>query len=245
MKLGLRCSCWFDFCLRHWVGYMNGHSPQSRSRSPPKGSQACGSDELAQNWNLALLCVADVLCFLLFCVWMLFHGQVRCGYSAGDLLESSKFQMGYAFDDLICMPGHIDFGVHEVELLSRFTRSISLKTPIVSSPMDTVTEKAMAIAMALEGGIGTIHSKMTIERQVAEVRSVKRYEQGFISNPQCIGAEMTCGELMKLQQKCGFSGFPVTENGQMKSKLLGLVTKRDSDFFPSESTRIEDTWQRS
>ncbi|CAK9086264.1 Inosine-5'-monophosphate dehydrogenase 1a (IMP dehydrogenase 1a) (IMPD 1a) (IMPDH 1a), partial [Durusdinium trenchii] len=165
---------------------------------------------------------------------------VRCGHSARDLLECPKFQIGYAFDDLICMPGHIDFGVHDVELLSRFTRSISLKTPIASSPMDTVTESAMAIAMALEGGIGIIHSKMSIERQAAEVRSVKRYEQGFISNPACISAKMTCGELIKLQEKCGFSGFPVTESGQMKSKLLGLVTKRDSDFFPSESTLIED-----
>lgn len=86
---------------------------------------------------------------------------------------------------------------------------------------------------------------MSIERQAAEVRSVKRYEQGFISNPACISAKMTCGELIKLQEKCGFSGFPVTESGQMKSKLLGLVTKRDSDFFPSESTLIEDAWQNN
>ncbi|CAK8985441.1 unnamed protein product [Durusdinium trenchii] len=122
------------------------------------------------------------------------------------------------------MPGHIDFGVHDVELLSRFTRSISLKTPIASSPMDTVTESAMAIAMALEGGIGIIHSKMSIERQAAEVRSVKRYEQGFISNPACISAKMTCGELIKLQEKCGFSGFPVTD---IMTKAADLITAKE------------------
>ena len=145
-------------------------------------------------------------------------------------MECSKSQVGYAFDDLICMPGHIDFGVHDVELLSRFTKSISLKTPIASSPMDTVTEATMAIAMALEGGIGIIHSKMPIE---------KRYEQGFISSPLCITPNMTCGELVKLREKCGFSGFPVTESGKLHSKLLGLVAKRDADFF-SESTLMKD-----
>jgi len=155
-------------------------------------------------------------------------------------MECSPTHVGYAFDDLICMPGHIDFGVHDVDLLSRFTRSISLKTPIASSPMDTVTEASMAIAMALEGGIGIIHSKMPIERQAEQVQSVKRYEQGFISNPMCIAPNMTCGELLKLREKCGFSGFPVTENGQLGSKLLGLVTKRDSDFFSSESILIKE-----
>lgn len=108
--------------------------------------------------------------------------------------------------------------------------------------MDTVTEASMAIAMALEGGIGIIHSKMPIERQAEQVQSVKRYEQGFISNPMCIAPNMTCGELLKLREKCGFSGFPVTENGQLGSKLLGLVTKRDSDFFSSESILIKDSW---
>lgn len=165
--------------------------------------------------------------------------EANCGYSAKDLMECSKSQVGYAFDDLICMPGHIDFGVHDVELLSRFTKSISLKTPIASSPMDTVTEATMAIAMALEGGIGIIHSKMPIEKQTAQVENVKRYEQGFISSPLCITPNMTCGELVKLREKCGFSGFPVTESGKLHSKLLGLVTKRDADFF-SESTLMKD-----
>ena len=186
--------------------------------------------------------VSQALGFYFGCNRFAYSLKVKCGYSARDLMECSPTHVGYAFDDLICMPGHIDFGVHDVDLLSHFTRSISLKTPIASSPMDTVTEASMAIAMALEGGIGIIHSKMPIERQAEQVQSVKRYEQGFISNPMCIAPNMTCGELLKLREKCGFSGFPVTENGQLGSKLLGLVTKRDSDFFSSESILIKDSW---
>lgn len=154
-----------------------------------------------------------------------------CGYSARELMESSKSHVGYAFDDLICMPGHIDFGVQEVELLSRFTRSIRLKTPIVSSPMDTVTEAAMAIAMALEGGMGIIHSKMSIAQQAEQVESVKRFEQGFISSPLCLAPAMTCTELMKLRASCGFSGFPVTADGRLKSQLLGLSVAQIPPFW--------------
>mmetsp|Transcript_87465 Transcript_87465/g.209234 ORF Transcript_87465/g.209234 Transcript_87465/m.209234 type:complete len:515 (+) Transcript_87465:62-1606(+) len=166
--------------------------------------------------------------------------EAMCGYSARELMESSKSHVGYAFDDLICMPGHIDFGVQEVELLSRFTRSIRLKTPIVSSPMDTVTEAAMAIAMALEGGMGIIHSKMSIAQQAEQVESVKRFEQGFISSPLCLAPAMTCGELMKLRGTCGFSGFPVTADGRLKSQLLGLVTRRDVDFVEDETSTVAD-----
>mmetsp|Transcript_37985 Transcript_37985/g.84920 ORF Transcript_37985/g.84920 Transcript_37985/m.84920 type:complete len:513 (+) Transcript_37985:42-1580(+) len=157
--------------------------------------------------------------------------EVSCGSSARDLFSCRTSQVGYALDDLICMPGHIDFGVHDVQLESRFTRGISLKTPIVSSPMDTVTEANMAIAMALEGGIGIIHSKMPVDAQAELVRAVKCFEQGFISKPTCIRPSSTLKELRELREKCGFSGFPVTEDGSMGSKLLGLVSRRDAEFL--------------
>merc|ERR1719240_825607 len=99
------------------------------------------------------------------------------GFSAEQIFNGSSMS-GFTYDDLICLPGHISFGVHDVSLTSRFSRNISLQTPIVSSPMDTVTESGMAIAMALEGGIGVIHTNLPIEIQAQEVMKVKKYKSG-------------------------------------------------------------------
>ncbi|CAE6944404.1 impdh, partial [Symbiodinium sp. CCMP2456] len=106
---------------------------------------------------------------------------------------------GYTYDDLICLPGHINFGVHDVALGSRFSKKIALRTPIVSSPMDTVTESNMAIAMALEGGIGVIHTNLPVETQAAEVARVKKFKAGFILEPRCVPPTMTLEELDKLK----------------------------------------------
>jgi len=88
----------------------------------------------------------------------------------GEQIFKGNNMSGFTYDDLICLPGHISFGVHDVSLTSRFSKNIPLKLPIVSSPMDTVTESGMAIAMALEGGIGVIHTNLPIEVQAKEVR---------------------------------------------------------------------------
>jgi len=162
------------------------------------------------------------------------------GHSATDIFESKSQKSGYTYDDLILLPGHINFGVHEVVLESQFTRKIKLKTPVVSSPMDTVTESKTAIAMALEGGIGIIHANLSIADQVREVQKVKKYKSGFIMDPMCIKPTMQLLELDQLREKCGFTGFPVTEDGAMGSKLVGLVSKRDTDFLESRAVTVAE-----
>jgi len=96
--------------------------------------------------------------------------------------------------------------------------------------MDTVTEGKLAITMALEGGIGVIHTNLSVEDQAREVRRVKTYKSGFIMNPVCIAPTCRVCDVDELSKKYGFTGFPVTADGQMGSKLIGLVSKRDTDF---------------
>merc|ERR1719295_1821704 len=139
-----------------------------------------------------------------------YYDPYPCGLSADEVFGH---KYGYTYDDLILLPGHIDFTTHEVTLNSQFSRNIPLKTPFVSSPMDTVTEHNMAIGMALEGGIGVVHNNMSIEDQAHQVEMVKMYENGF-------------------------SGVPITEHGNMNEKLVGIVTNRDIDFLEDRETPI-------
>ncbi len=165
------------------------------------------------------------------------NGNSLDGLTAEKLFESGT---GYTYNDFILLPGHIDFVVEDVCLNTKLTRDIELKTPLVSSPMDTVTEDQMAINMALWGGIGIIHYNNTIERQRDLVRQVKRYKNGFISNPMTLSPDHTIADIDELKKKVGFSGFPITENGRMGSKLLGIVTNRDTDFIQDRSVKLSE-----
>lgn len=151
------------------------------------------------------------------------------GYSATKVFENGN-PIAYTYDDVILMPGYIDFGTEVVDLSSNLTKRIRLHTPLVSSPMDTVTEHQMAIGMALQGGIGVIHYNNSIEEQCAEVRLVKRFENGFITAPLCLAPHNTVGDLLRKREQCGFSGFPITSDGKLGSTLVGIVTSRDVDF---------------
>ncbi|WP_293267654.1 IMP dehydrogenase [Neptunomonas sp.] len=130
------------------------------------------------------------------------------------------------FDDVLLMPGYSEVLPKDVSLATQITKGISLNIPLVSAAMDTVTESRLAIAMAQEGGIGIIHKNLTIEEQANEVRKVKKYEAGVVSDPITCSSDMTVGELRQMAARLGFSGFPVIDNGE----LVGIVTSRDMRF---------------
>jgi len=130
------------------------------------------------------------------------------------------------FDDVLLVPGYSEVLPKDVSLKTRLTKGIELNIPLVSAAMDTVTESRLAIAMAQEGGIGIIHKNLTVEQQAEEVRRVKKYEAGVVNDPVTCSSDMTVGELRKLADRMGFSGFPVIDNGE----LVGIVTSRDMRF---------------
>lgn len=154
------------------------------------------------------------------------------GLTASQLMSSGN---GLTYNDFIILPGYIDFGAQDVALNSPLTRKITLKTPFVSSPMDTVTESEMAKTMALLGGIGIIHHNCPIEFQANEVHKVKRFEQGFIMDPIVLSPEHTLADIQAIQKRFGFSGFPVTDNGKVGGVLVGILTNRDMDFMGEQS----------
>jgi IMP dehydrogenase len=164
----------------------------------------------------------------------------KCGLSREELFQRGE---GLTYNDFILLPGFIDFAAEVVETKSRLTKKISLNTPLVSSPMDTVTESEMAIAMALNGGIGIIHHNCTPEFQANEVYKVKRWQQGFIINPLVMSPDEPIQTVIDTKKNRGFSGIPVTVNGRLGSELLGIVTSRDIDFIPEgkhETTKLKD-----
>ena len=141
-------------------------------------------------------------------------------------------QEALTFDDVLLVPAHSRVLPNEVSFQTKLTREIQLKIPLVSAAMDTVTEARLAIAMALEGGIGIIHKNMSLERQAREVLTVKKYESGIIRNPITVSPDVTVGDVLRQTHAHNISGVPVTENG----KLVGIVTGRDLRF----ETRMDE-----
>src|SRR5690554_2213196 len=134
-------------------------------------------------------------------------------------------QEALTFDDVLLVPGHSTVLPHTADLRTRLTRTIELNIPMVSAAMDTVTEAALAIALAQEGGLGFIHKNMTIAEQAAHVRKVKKYESGMVSDPITVSPDTTLGEIRALAVEHGFHGFPVVEKS---GELVGIITGRDT-----------------
>ena len=135
-------------------------------------------------------------------------------------------QEALTFDDVLLVPGYSEVLPKDVSLKTRLTKGIELNVPLLSAAMDTVTESRLAIAMAQEGGIGIVHKNMTIEQQAAEVLKVKRFESGVVKDPVICSPDLSVGELHKLAELHGFSGFPVVDGDD----LVGIVTSRDMRF---------------
>lgn len=149
--------------------------------------------------------------------------------------ESRFLPEGLTYDDVLLVPAYSEIMPREVNISSQFTKKIRLNTPIVSAAMDTVTESALAIAIAGEGGIGVLHKNMTIEQQAAEVRKVKRSESGMILDPITLHVEAKVSDALNLMKENKIGGIPVVDANK---KLIGIVTNRDLRFQKNLSEAV-------
>jgi IMP dehydrogenase len=149
-------------------------------------------------------------------------------------LTLSEIDTGIAtaltFDDVLLVPQHSTVVPTQVDVSTRFTRNIRLNVPLVSAAMDTVTESALAIAMAQLGGLGIIHKNLSIAEQASEVDRVKRSESGMIVNPITLAPSNRIFEAQELMQKYRISGVPITDDGSKEGRLVGILTNRDLRF---------------
>jgi len=144
--------------------------------------------------------------------------EPKDGIDVHTLIDSAR-NGGLTYNDFLMLPGYIGFPASVVGLDSPVTKRITLKTPFLSSPMDTVTEEKMAIHIALLGGLGVIHHNCSVEEQAEMVRKVKRYENGFITDPVVLSPKTTVEEAKELKGKWGFGGFPVTGMSNLSPQI--------------------------
>ena len=138
------------------------------------------------------------------------------------------------FDDVLLLPRYSNFLPSEADISSNLTEKITLRTPLLSAAMDTVTESKMAISLAEAGGIGVIHKNNSIEKQASEVKSVKKYESGIVRDPVTISSTNSIEELKNLTNKLSISGMPVVDNGQLR----GIVTGRDFRYAENMDSNV-------
>jgi len=156
-------------------------------------------------------------------------------------MEHKIVQDGITFDDVLLVPAFSEITPDHADVRTQLTRQIALNIPLVSAPMDTVTESTLAIALAQEGGIGIVHKNMPAERQALEVQKVKRSENGIIVDPVVLGPADTVHRAQQLMAQHGVSGFPVTEDGTRRTRVVGILTRRDTRFVDApETTRVDD-----
>jgi IMP dehydrogenase len=151
--------------------------------------------------------------------------------------STQQIKEGLTFDDVLLVPSYSEILPRNVDITSKFSRNIDLRSPVVSAAMDTVSESELAIALAQEGGIAVLHKNMTAEQQAAEVRKVKRSESGMIQDPVTIGTGATVGESLALMKEHSIGGIPVVDEGMI---LQGIVTNRDLRFEKSMTRALSE-----
>ena len=144
-----------------------------------------------------------------------------------DNNSSKIFLEGLTFDDVLLMPAYSQVLPRDVDISSKLTKDVTLNTPILSAAMDTVTEAALATAIAREGGLGILHKNMSIERQAEQVRKVKRSESGLILDPITLQEDATIGDALHLMKENKIGGIPIVDGNR---KLVGTLTNRDLRF---------------
>ncbi len=158
--------------------------------------------------------------------------------SAADDAYAAKFgTLGLTYDDVLLLPGESSVMPSEVDTSTQLTRTIRLRIPIVSSPMDTVTEARMAIAMARQGGVGVLHRNLSVEDQASQVDLVKRSEAGMVMNPVTVSPDDTLADVDRLCARYRISGAPVVSSDNV---LVGIVTNRDMRFESDMSRHVSD-----
>ncbi|HLP85682.1 MAG TPA: IMP dehydrogenase [Phycisphaerales bacterium] len=171
------------------------------------------------------------------------HNPQRSGSAFSKIVAD-----GITFDDVLLLPRRSGVMPAEADTSTNLTRTIRLNIPLLSAPMDTVTESSLAIALAQEGGIGIIHKNLSIEAQAREVAKVKRSANGIILDPITLGPADSVQRARELMRQHNVSGFPVTEDGSTnlrgKGKVLGIITRRDLKFVEDNSRLVRDVMSK-
>ncbi|MBK7562475.1 MAG: IMP dehydrogenase [Chitinophagaceae bacterium] len=150
---------------------------------------------------------------------------------------SKFFGEGLTFDDVLLMPGYSQVLPRDVDIKSKLTNDITLNVPLLSAAMDTVTEAALATALAREGGLGILHKNMSIEKQAEQVRKVKRSESGLIIDPITLLADATIGDALRLMKENKIGGIPIIDKN---GKLVGILTNRDLRFEDNPKRKVSE-----
>ena len=155
-------------------------------------------------------------------------------------MDGKIIQDGITFDDILLLPARSEVIPDQTDTSTSLTRNIRLNIPLLSAPMDTVTEASLAIALAQEGGLGVIHKNLAIEDQVREVTKVKRSANGVIEDPVTLSPDEPAGTVRELMEQHHISGVPVTIDGGANSRVVGIITRRDMMFLSDDSKPLQD-----